>query len=133
MNKTLLILAAVALGRCSPCPAITSAEIERLIPALIRVESGGNDKAIGDSGRAVGCLQIWPVVVEDVNRLSGMAYTLKDRLDRQKSVSMARIYLLHYGKGKNMEQTARIWNGGPRGDTKKATVEYWEKVKKEIK
>jgi len=138
MNKSLLILAAVTVSRCSlPCPAITLAEVDRLIPALIAVESGGNDAAQGDfrngKARAVGCLQIWPVVVEDVNRLSGKSYTPKARLDRQRSVSMAKIYLMHYGKGKTMEQTARIWNGGPAGDKKAATAKYWEKVKKELK
>lgn len=132
MNKRLLILLCAAMSSCSTCPAVTDTELDRLIPALISVESSGNDSAVGDNGKAIGCLQIWPVVVEDVNRISGKGYTLKSRLNRQASVSMARIYLKHYAKGKTIEQAARIWNGGPSGDKKASTVKYWEKVKKEL-
>ena len=30
------------------------------------------------------------------------------------------------------EQRARIWNGGPRGMSKAATLPYWAKVQKEL-
>ena len=104
-----------------------------LIAALIAVESGGNPQAIGDNGRAVGVLQIWPCVVEDVNRISGRHYSMEDRLDVDKSKSICIIYLRHYGKGKSWEQRARIWNGGPRGDRKAATLPYWERVERAAK
>ena len=137
MNKKALLIILAALIRCEPCPAITSAEFDRLIPALIQVESGGNDRAEGDyrngKAQAVGCLQIWTVMVDDVNRITGKAYTLKDRQNRQRSVEMARAYLMHYAKAGTIEQAARKWNGGPAGDKKAATVKYWEKVKKEMK
>ena len=132
MNKRLLILIALAVSSCSTCPAITPAELDRLIPALERVESGGRADAIGDSGRAVGILQIWPEYVQDVNRISGKAYRLPDRYIPAKSREMARIYLMHYGKNKTMEQTARIHNGGPNGYKKPATLKYWAKVKREL-
>jgi hypothetical protein len=133
MNKTLLILAAVTVSRYAPCPAITPAELDRLIPALIQVESGGEYRAVGDHGKAVGILQIHAEYVQDVNRIAGTHYTLRDRLDRQKSIDMTRIYLAHYGKGKTIEQTARVHNGGPAGHKKQSTVKYWNKVRKELK
>ena len=36
-----------------------------LLLALIAVESGGNDHAIGDNGLAYGCLQLHAAYVQD--------------------------------------------------------------------
>ncbi len=83
-------------------------DLDKLIPALIAVESAGRSDAIGDGGRAVGCLQIWPIMVRDVNRIAGTAYTLADRLDREKSIQMARIYLTHYAKNDTLENASHI-------------------------
>lgn len=35
-------------------------------------------------------------------------------------------------KAGDYQTMARVWNGGPKGATKKATVKYWNKVKKEM-
>ena len=129
MKALLLLTLAATVPQC--CPAITPAQLDRLIPALIQVESGGRTTATGDSGNAVGCLQIWPIMVEDVNRIAGTAYTLPDRLNPVKSVEMARIYFGHYGKQWTLEQAARHWNSGPNRTT--GTDEYWNKIKKELK
>lgn len=126
--KPLLVF--TALSNCTPAPAITPAEIDRLIPALIAVESGGRDYVTGDRGAAVGCLQIHPVMVKDVNRIAGTTYRLSDRLDRRKSIEMARIYFRHYGKRWTIERAARSWNEGP--TSTKGTDNYWRKVKKEL-
>lgn len=110
------------------------------IAALITVESGGNDHAIGDNGQAVGCLQIHPCVVEDVNRVLYSArapyrYLRDDRASRHSSVNMLRVYLRHYatkerlGREPSLEDLARIWNGGPDGYKKPATRAYWIKVR----
>jgi hypothetical protein len=109
-----------------------------LFLALIVVESHGNDKAI--NGEAVGCLQITPIVVEDINRFAAIKFTLDDRLDRQKSIHIAQIYLKYYGEvytkktGKQPDNQvyARIWNGGPNGWKKSSTEKFWQKVKTEI-
>ena len=53
-----------------------------LISALITVESGGQDMAIGDGNRAIGSLQIHKGVVEDVNRFSGTHYTHNQMTNR---------------------------------------------------
>ena len=107
------------------------------IDALIQVESSGNDTAVGDGGKAVGCLQIWQVVIDDVNRVYHTNYRAPDRMDRRKSIEICVKYLAFWGKryekktGRKCtrEILARIWNGGPNGYDKKNTVEYWNKVK----
>jgi len=81
--------------------------------------------------RAVGCLQIWPVMVKDVNRITASKYTLADRYNRQKSIAICRAYMSHYGKRWTIEQAARHWNSGP--STTKVTDKYWNKVRKELK
>lgn len=102
-----------------------------LIDAIIQVESGGNPYAIGDNGYAVGILQIHPIMVRDVNRIVGYdKYDLNDRYDINKSKEMFWIYTNHYSKDETNEIIARRWNGGPRGDKKESTVQYWNKVKK---
>ena len=112
---------------------------DNLVEAVIQVESRGNDSAVGDNGKAVGCLQIHPIVVREVNRLVSKHYTLDDRYSRAKSIEMFNIISEEYDCCEEYtfmqyaEIVARRWNGGPKGDKKTATLEYWEKVKKELK
>jgi len=102
----------------------------RLLPAIEQVESGGKSDAVGDGGKAVGILQIHPIMVKDVNRILGEErFTLADRLDPAKSREMFRIYSEHYSKGQSDEVLARRWNSGPKGEKKSATLAYWSKVK----
>ena len=103
-----------------------------LIAALIVVESGGNDLAIGDHGRALGALQIHAAVVQDVNRHHGTRYTHREMHDRAKAVRVASLYLQTYAPGASPEVQARVWNGGPRGASKPATLGYWARVKREM-
>lgn len=106
--------------------------LTNLISALIMVESSNNDLAIGDQGRAIGCLQIHKAVVVDVNRITGSHYRHQDMTNRAAARAVCEAYLTHYGRGASTEQLARRWNGGPTGDRKTATVTYWAKVKKQI-
>ena len=108
--------------------------LTNLISALMLVESSNNDLAIGDQGRAIGCLQIHKAVVVDVNRFTGSNYRWEAMTNRAQARAVCEAYLTHYGKGKTTEEQARIWNAGPQGHKKKtATQAYWAKVKKEIK
>jgi len=108
--------------------------ISNLISALIIVESSGNDLAIGDNGRAIGCLQIHRSVVLDVNRITGSHYQWQQMTNRVQARAVCEAYLTHYGKGKTTEEKARIWNAGPQGHKKKtATQAYWNKVEKHLK
>ena len=130
--KTLILAGLLALASSAQ-----AALNPRLVSALIQVESSGRDHAVGDNGRAVGCLQIHPILVEDVNgilarRGSSTRFTLADRLNRQKSIAMLEVYLSHYGQRLGLKATeqdlARIWNGGPAGWRKSSTIRYWRKV-----
>lgn len=106
-------------------------KMSNLIEAIIQVESVGNDSAYNKSEDAVGCLQIRPVMVREVNRLlkkrkNPKRYTLLNRWDRQKSIEMFLVFTKNISKP---EAKARCWNGGPKGMTKSATIKYWNKVK----
>lgn len=106
----------------------------KLLPAVEFVESGGDASAIGDGGKAVGLLQIHPVMVDDCNRIVGeRRWTLADRLDADKSRAMFRTYSDHYSRKGSDEVVARRWNMGPRGDTKPASRKYWERVQSAMK
>jgi hypothetical protein len=100
--------------------------------AVCRVESGGNPHAIGDGGKAAGIAQIWAITVKDINRFAGTRYTLSDRFDPVKSKEMFNLYVEHYGKGRSLQYKARLWNGGPSGNTKTATIAYWKKIQKHL-
>ena len=110
----------------------------KLLNAIIQVESGGKANAVGDGGKAVGILQIWPIMVDDVNRIQRLnkrskRYTYKDRKNAARSVEMYYIWLNHYHKNSTDEKIARCWNGGPTGHKKAATLKYWQKVRKAMK
>ncbi len=102
------------------------------VSAVIEVESGGDDRAIGDrhlvGNEAVGCLQIRPVMIREVNRIQkDKVFTLDDRYSRSKSIE---IFNLIADGDRNLERVARRWNGGARGDKKQITKKYWDKVKR---
>jgi soluble lytic murein transglycosylase-like protein len=102
---------------------------EALIAALILVESAGNPAAVGDGGRALGILQIHAAVVQDVNRRYGTAYRHQDALDPDRAREICSLYIdMHAPPGASHETMARIWNGGPRGHRRSATLPYWRKV-----
>lgn len=106
-------------------------KMSNLTEAIIQVESVGNDSAYNKSEDAVGCLQIRPIMVREVNRLlkkkkDPKRYTLLNRWDRQKSIEMFLVFTKNISKP---EAKARCWNGGPKGMTKSATIKYWNKVK----
>jgi len=109
---------------------------DRLIDALVQVESSGNPRAIGDNGKALGCLQIWSVVVQDVNEVSRVKYTHSDAFDPAKARAICKAYLARYCTAKRLgriptdEDFARCWNGGPMGYKKVSTIKYWLKVSK---
>jgi len=110
-----------------------------LLEAMIVVESNGNDSCIGDRnlGRpSVGCLQIRPIMVREVNRILRKQkikkkYTLNDRYSRKKSIEMFYIWRDYHHSEDSDEVIARCWNGGPKGWKKKSTKYYWIKVVKE--
>jgi len=104
-----------------------------LIAAIIEVESGGDTLAYNSKEDAVGCLQIRPIMVREVNRLLGKdSFTLYDRWSKVKSIQMFNILRSNIKEASN-EKIARVWNGGYNGHKKQNTIKYWNKVRKQIK
>jgi len=112
-----------------------------LIDALAAVETGGHphpERAVGDNGRSIGVLQIQQGVIQDVNRVNGSRFTWADAYDPAKARLICQAYLRHYcvpsriGTMNPYEAAARIWNGGPQGHIKNATIAYWLRVQKHL-
>jgi hypothetical protein len=101
--------------------------------AIHLVETGGKRGAvIGDNGRALGPLQIHRSYWQDA-RVGGR---YEDCADLAYSIKVASAYLRRYApqawaKG-DTTTLARIHNGGPRGNTKPQTIQYAEKVKRNL-
>ncbi len=115
------------------CLSAFASPSERLIDALVHVESNGEAHAVGDNGKAIGPLQIHKEVVDDVNKAYGTSYTYADRKSIEKSREICRKYLLlHGGVNATNEKYARIWNGGPKGHRKSRTKPYWRKIKSRL-
>lgn len=113
---------------------------DKLIDALIVVESGGRSDLVGSLGE-VGVLQILQPCIDDVNRVYGTDYTLDDAKDETTAREICRNYLnywgKHYKKKTGLEPTdeilSKIWNGGPNGWKKRGraalnVANYWRKV-----
>jgi len=103
-----------------------------LIDAIIHVESRGNVNAYNSKEDAVGCLQIRPIMLREVNRLLRYnKYTLADRWNREKSIEMFNV-IKNHTKNPTDEILARNWNGGWNGYRKPSTLKYWQKVKSQL-
>lgn len=148
MNKFFFVIITILFSASSFAQETISDRVEVLLPALAKVESSCNPKAVGDrkkgtSGKSVhhyaawGLLQLHSIYVKDVNSFAKTKFTHADAFNPQKAKQIVKLYLIHYGKayerrtGKKatLEILARIHNGGPRGYEKKATESYWQKVK----
>lgn len=102
-----------------------------LLSALIAVESGGNDRAVGRHGE-LGPLQIKSIMVRDVNRFAHTRYTHQQVTNRQVSIDIATKYFAHYGPNLSDESLARIWQGGPKGHRQSGTRAYAKRVMREL-
>lgn len=112
----------------------------KLIDAIIQVESGFDDNAIGDKGlvnKAYGCLQIRQPYCDDVNRAYGTKFEAQKLLGwRSRSIAVFCLYMSIYattarlGRIPTDEDIARIHNGGLNGYKNPATLAYWGKVQK---
>src|SRR4051812_37807193 len=114
-----------------------SPQLILLVAAVMHVESAGaRDLNTPGLRGEIGCLQIRPCVVTDLNRVAGRErFTDADRRTRAGSVEIFYAYLHHYataeriGREPTLEDMARIWNGGPNGYKRAATNDYWRKVR----
>ena len=113
--------------------------IIKLVMLLVMIESGGDSKAVGDGGRAVGALQIHPIMVRECNRLTGsQRWTLDDRLDVTESIRMCTLFLSYqqaryrqrYGHEPDMVTLGCSWNTG--NIFRKNPERYAKKLKRSL-
>ena len=107
---------------------------DKLVEAIIWVESRGDTLAYNKSEEALGCLQIRPIMLREVNRLLAKndiqkVYTLKDRTSRSKSIEMFNVIRGNINNPTD-ERIARTWNGGY--NYGESTLKYWNKVKQKL-
>jgi hypothetical protein len=109
-----------------------------LVRAIHMVESGGQINAKdGDNGRAIGPFQIHKSYWADAttyDKTIGGRY--EDCRNYDYALKIVNAYLHRYGKrfieAENWQALARIHNGGPNGWKIKATLRYWERVKRHM-
>ena len=112
-------------------PAVWAEEpdLTAFFHALAQVESNHNDDAIGDGGASIGRYQIQRPYWID-SRIPGSYEQVRDKAYAER---VMRAYWKRYCPkayhSRDYETMARIHNGGPRGNKKKATIPYWNKVK----
>tara|TARA_B100001059_G_scaffold127412_2_gene127307 strand:+ start:726 stop:1130 length:405 start_codon:yes stop_codon:yes gene_type:complete len=131
--RWLLTLSVTVLALTTGTEAATTNK--ELIDAIHMVETSGRLGAIrGDGGAALGPLQIHRGCWQDAN-LPGR---YEDCADLAYSKRVWSAYMARYATKRRLgrpvtdEDRARIWNGGPNGYKKTATIKYWAKVKKEL-
>jgi hypothetical protein len=146
--RTALVVAAVAVGL--PLAALAFAASDEgsgapsaaLWQAIVAVESRGDVNAYNAHDGATGMAQIRSVCLEDANRIARLRgmdarFTADDRNSPHVARRIWNLYLDFYGKQYEKETGrkptdevfARIWNGGPSGWRKGATLSYWGRVR----
>ena len=132
MKLILIVLNVGLFLTTSSMGVVRSIPKNNLIDAIIYVESKGDIKAHNISEDAVGCLQIRPIMLREVNRLLGYnKYKLTDRWSKVKSIEMFNVIKQNTTNPTN-EKLARNWNGGWNGYKKQSTLKYWNKVKEQL-
>ena len=96
---------------------------DRLIKAVVQVESAGNTLAYNPSEEAVGAFQIRPIRLLDYYQRTGNSYKIEDCYDFRVSKEIFLYYARLTGYP-HYETIAKNWNGSG-----KSTLDYWKKVK----
>ena len=96
---------------------------DRLIKAVVLVESFGDTMAYNLTEEAVGAFQIRPIRLLDYNQRTGNNYTSEECYNYEISKKIFLYYADQIGIP-HYETIARNWNGS--GVT---TLDYWERVK----
>ena len=129
---TLLIPAVVVYANLC-----TDDEFLAVASAMMIVESGGDPEAVGDEGYAIGVLQIHKAYWEDVCRILGVDWPYERAKDPVYAITALWAYTRHYTEAAGIDwvprNIARIHNGGPDGWKQACTLEYWEKIRAEMK
>ena len=119
----------------SPAAAMVRA-MDATWAAVCAVESGFDLAAYNPAEQAAGIAQIRPICLVDANRIIRLVggparnWTMADRYDPAKAREIFATYVTYYARANQCpEAWARIWNGGPTGMTKPATLDYWRRVR----
>lgn len=99
---------------------------DRLVKAIVQVESAGDTLAYNLSEEAVGAFQIRPIRLLDYYQRTGINYKLKDCHNFKISKEIFLYYARLTGYP-DYEMIARNWNGSGN-----ATLDYWKKVKSNL-
>jgi hypothetical protein len=99
---------------------------ERLIKAVIQVESAGDTFAFNLSEEAAGAFQIRPIRLLDYYQRTGNNYQIEDCYNFEISKEIFLYYARQIGYP-DYETIARNWNGSGN-----ITLDYWEKVKSNL-
>jgi hypothetical protein len=134
---TILFLAVSALSSFAADRKI-DADTRKFLDAIRRVETGGlpnsGKGAVGDKGASIGPYQIQRAYHADARMKSGKYEDCSASHAYSEQTMLA--YFARYApkalESKDWQTLARVHNGGPKGHTKKATLGYWAKVKKEM-
>lgn len=107
----------------------SAADFAEFTRAVHLVETSGRTGPIlGDGGRALGPLQIHRACWQD-SRVGGR---YEDVADLAVATSVLRAYLARYAPralaSEDWTTCARVWNGGPMGASRSATVGYGRAV-----
>ena len=108
------------------------AEIRPLFGAIRAVETAGMatpDQAVGDGGRSIGPYQISYAYWADSGVLGKWTWCR----DRAYSEAVISAYWKRHCpdslRRRDFQVLARVHNGGPNGNTKIATLMYWQRVR----
>ena len=128
--KYIAVIASLLLA----APALTG----DLWEAICLVESGNIATAYNPAEQAAGIAQIRPIVIECINDYLGYEkFTLDDRYCPKKSreifLEYTWMWIVRKGWHTSDEVRARIWNGGPDGPRKHATLAYWERAQEQMR
>jgi hypothetical protein len=99
---------------------------DRLVKAVVQVESAGDTLAYNLSEEAAGAFQIRPIRLLDYYQRTGKNYKIEDCYNFEISKEIFLYYARQTGY-QDYETIARNWNGSG-----KTTQGYWEKVKSNL-
>lgn len=110
---------------------------DRVIEAIIQVESRGNPNAFNKEGNCAGILQITKICVKEANNILKekgyeRRFSLSDRWDEEKSREIFLLIQEKYNPEHDLVKACRIWNEGPNFNKKIETTEYVNKVMKNL-
>jgi len=117
------------LSRCAPA----SPSFDDFFDAISAVESNGDDSAVGDDGASQGRYQIGRPYWFDACEFSGVSMDYDEWVtDASQCRRVMEWYFQRYAPQawelQDWFTLARIHNGGPRGDEKRCTIAYAERV-----